>query len=300
MAKIENIAVIGLGLMGTPFATLLLKAGFHVTGYDIIKKKISNLTALGLKPAKTPKDAARGADLIILSLVNWDIILEVVEGKNGILESAEKGQIILDTSTVPPWETKAMAKRLARLGIHWMDVPVCGSSAKAKKGDMIFMAGGKKSVYNKIQPVLDRISKKTIYAGKHGQAAMLKLVHNQILYLNQIAAIEGFAVGLKAGLDPEVMLDLLFSADASSDIIKARGRDMLQGNFEAKGPVRVAIKDVETILENAKRLGVIAPAAGLYHQLLLQARYNDWDENDATAVLKRYEDLAGIKNKKPL
>ena len=113
-----------------------------------------------------------------------------------------------------------------------------------------------------------------------------------------IAATEGFTVGLKAGLDPEVMLDLLFSADASSDVIKARGRDMLQGNFEAKGPVRVAIKDVETILENAKRLGVIAPVAGLYHQLLLQARYNDWEESDVTIVLKIYEDLAGIEKKK--
>lgn len=297
MDKMKNIAVIGLGLMGTPFATLLLKSGFHVTGYDIIKKKITNLVPLGLNPAGSPQEAAKKADLIMLSLLNWGIVQEVVEGKEGVIRSAKKGQIIIDTSTVPPWETRDMAKRLAKKGIEWMDVPVCGSSAKAKKGDMIFMAGGKKSTYNRIKPVLEKISKKTIYAGKHGHAAMLKLVHNQILYLNQIAAIEGFSVGLKAGLDPDVMMDLLESADASSDIIKARGRDMLCGDFSPKGPVWVAIKDIETILENAKRLGVVAPVAGLYHQLLLQARYNDWESSDATVVLKIYENLAGIRKK---
>jgi 3-hydroxyisobutyrate dehydrogenase len=233
----------------------------------------------------------------MLSLLNWGIVQEVIEGKEGVLQSATEGQIIIDTSTVPPWETKVMAKKLAKRGIDWMDVPVCGSSAKAQKGDMIFIAGGEKSTFNRVKAVLDKISKKTIYAGSHGYGAMLKLVHNQILFLNQIAAIEGFAVGLKAGLDPDIMMELMTSADASSDIIKARGRDMLRGDFSAKGPVWVAVKDVETILENAKRLGVVAPVAGLYHQLLLQAKYNNWEASDATVVLKIYENLAGIKRK---
>ncbi len=295
--SIKSISVIGLGAMGTPIATMLLKAGHDVTGFDIIEKRMSNLVPLGLKPVKSPKEAAKGADLIMLSLPNWDIVREVVEGKEGILAVARKGQIIVDTSTVPPWETKTMAQRLAKKGINWMDVPISGSSAQARVGNMVFMAGGKKSVFNKVKPVLDKVGKKTVYVGKNGEAAMLKLVVNQTLFLNQAAAIEGLVLGIKAGLAPDIMLDVLISGAAGSDLIAARGRDMLMGNFEPKGPVWLAIKDLGLALESAKKLGVVLPMAGLYQQLLLNAHYSGWDQSDATVVMKIYEQLAGIKRK---
>jgi 3-hydroxyisobutyrate dehydrogenase-like beta-hydroxyacid dehydrogenase len=295
--SIRNITVIGLGAMGTPIATFLLKAGYQVTGFDIIEKRISNLVPLGLKPASSPKEAAKGADLIMLSLPNWDIVREVVGGKEGILTGAQRDQLIVDTSTVPPWETKAMAERLAKKGIDWMDVPISGAANQARVGNIVFMAGGKKSAFKKVKPVLDKVGKKTVYVGKNGDAAMLKLVVNQTLFLNQAAAIEGLVLGLKAGLNPDIMLDVLSSGAAGSDLISARGRDMLMGNFEPKGPVWLAVKDLGLALESAKRFGVVLPMAGLYQQLLLNAHYVGWDERDATVVMKIYEQLAGIKTK---
>ena len=292
--SIKNISVIGLGLMGTPIVTLLIKAGYSVTGYDIAEKQMSNLVPLGMKPTTSPKEASKGADLILLSLPNWPIIREVVEGKEGVAEGAQQGQVIIDTSTVPPWETAAMAERLAPKGIDWMDVPISGSSAQAKVGNMVFMAGGKKSVFERVKPVLDHIGKKTVYVGKNGDAAMLKLVVNLILFLNQAAAIEGLVLGMKAGLDPNIMLDVITSGAASSDLITARGKDMLTGHFEPKGPVDMAIKDLGLALESGKQLGVMLPMGGLYLQFLLKAHYNGWDRNDATAVMKVYEALAGI------
>ncbi len=160
---------------------------------------------------------------------------------------------------------------------------------------MVFMAGGKKSVFKTVKPVLDRVGKKTVYVGKNGDAAMLKLVVNQTLFLNQASAIEALVHGLKAGLDPDVMLDVLISGAAGSDLIAARGRDMLMGNFEAKGPVWLAVKDLGLALESAKRLGVVLPMAGLYEQFLLNAHYSGWDQSDATVVMKIYEQMAGIK-----
>ena len=290
--EIKNISVIGLGLMGTPISTLLMKAGYEVTGFDIVKKQMSNLAPLGLKPARSAKETAKGADLIILSLPHWDAVQEAVEGKDGILAGARKGQIIIDTSTSPPWESKAMAERLARKGIEWMDVPISGSSAQARVGNMVFMAGGKKSVFERIKPVLDRIGKKTVYVGKSGDGAMLKLVVNHILFLNQAAAIEGMVLGLKAGLDPEIMLDVITSGAASSDLIMARGKDMLAGNFEPKGPVVMAVKDLGLSLESAKKLGVVLPMGALYMQFLLKALYNGWERNDATVVMRIYQQLA--------
>jgi 2-hydroxymethylglutarate dehydrogenase len=291
-SEIRKVSVIGLGLMGTPIATLLMKGGYSLTGFDIVKKPMSDLIPLGLRPVNSPKAAAKGADLIILSLPTWEAVLEAVEGKEGIVAVARKGQIVADTSTSPPWESKALGGRLAKKGVEWMDVPISGSSAQARVGNMVFMAGGKKSVFEKIKPVMDRIGKKTVYAGKSGAGATLKLVINHTLYLNQAAAIEGLVLGLKAGLNPDVLFDVITSGAASSDLLLARGKDMLKGIFSPKGPVVLANKDLALSLETARQLGVVLPMGALYQQLLLKAHYNGWDREDATAVMKIYQQLA--------
>ncbi len=295
--EIKNISVIGLGLMGTPIATLLMKAGYRVKGFDIIRKQMSDLVSLGLKGANSPKEAAKDSDLVILSLPNWNAVLEAVEGKGGVAAGLQKGQIVLDTSTSPPWESRALGERLTRKKIDWMDVPISGSSAQARMGNMVFMAGGKRSVFERIKPVLDRIGKKTVYAGKMGDGATLKLVINHTLYLNQAAAIEGLVLGMKAGLKPDVLFDVITSGAASSDLLISRGRDMLSGIFSPKGPVVIANKDLALSLETAKRWGVVLPVGALYQQLLLKAHYNGWDREDATAVMKIYEEMAGMARK---
>ena len=300
--EIKKVSVIGLGLMGTPIATLLMKAGYRVTGFDIIKKQMSDLVPLGLNAVNSPKEAAKGADLIMLSLPTWNAVLAAVEGKEGIIEGAQKGQTVVDMSTSPPWESKALGERLAKKGIEWMDVPISGSSAQARVGNMVFMVGGKRSIFEKIKPVLDQIGKKTVYVGKSGDGATLKLVINHTLYLNQAAAIEGLVLGLKAGLNPDVLFDVITSGAASSDLLIARGKDMLTGNFSPKGPTVLANKDLALSLETARQLGVVLPVGALYQQFLLKAHYNGWDREDATAVMKIYEQLAGIvrKGKKSL
>jgi len=289
---IKKISVIGLGLMGTPIATLLLKAGYQVTGFDIIKRQMSDLVPLGVKAVNSPKEAAKGADLILLSLPTWKSVLEVMEGRDGVAVGARKGQIVADTSTSPPWESRALGQRLAKKRIEWMDVPISGSSAQARVGNMVFVVGGKRSIFEKIKPVFDRIGKKTVYVGKSGDGATLKLAINHTLYLNEAAAIEGLVLGLKAGLNPDVLFNVITSGAASSDLLLARGRDMLNGNFSPKGPVVLANKDLALSLEMARQLGVVLPVGALYQQLLLNAHYNGWDQEDATVVMRIYEQLA--------
>jgi len=116
-----------------------------------------------------------------------------------------------------------------------MDVPISGAASQARTGNMVFMAGGKRSVFDQVRPVLDRIGKKTVYVGKNGDAAMLKLVVNLILYLTEGAAIEGLTLGLKAGLDPQIMYDVITSGAASSDLVITRGKDMLAGPIRTQG-----------------------------------------------------------------
>jgi 3-hydroxyisobutyrate dehydrogenase-like beta-hydroxyacid dehydrogenase len=292
VAEIKKVSVIGLGLMGTPLASLLMKAGYRVTGFDIVKKQMSNLVPPGLRAARSPQEAARGADLIMLSLPTWNAVVQVVEGKDGVMKSLRQGQIVMDTGTSPPWESRAMGEKLAEKGVEWMDVPISGSSAQARVGNMVFMVGGKKNIFEKVKPLLDQIGKKTVYAGKSGNGASLKLAVNLTLYLNQAAAIEGLVLGLKAGLDPDILFDVMTSGAASSNLLVARGKDMLSGNFAPKGPTGIANKDMALILETAKKLGVVLPVGGLYQQLMLKALYNGWGLLDATVVMKIYEQLA--------
>jgi 3-hydroxyisobutyrate dehydrogenase-like beta-hydroxyacid dehydrogenase len=292
---IQKISVIGLGEMGTPIAGFLLKAGYDVKGYDTREKQMSTLVPQGLKPANSPRDAAAGVDMILLSLPTWDVVQEVIEGKDGVLEAARDGQIIIDCTTVPPHKTKAMAEKLAEKGIHWMDVPISGAATQAREGNMVFMAGGEKEIFDQVKPVLDKVGKKTVYVGKHGDAAMLKLTVNLVLFLNQASAVEGLTLGLKAGLDPAVLYDVLVSGAAGSDLIKTRGKDMLAGNFNPRGALWIGVKDLGLALEAAKTIGVACPMAGLYQQMLLSAHHRGWDDQDATVVLRIYEELAGIK-----
>lgn len=290
---IDKIGFIGLGAMGTPMTTFLLKAGYDVTGFDVEKKRMSALKKLGLKPAKSAREAAKGKDLVMMSLPNWDIVEAVVEGKDGISGVLRKGQIVADTTTVPPSATVGMAQRMAKKGVFWMDVPVSGAANQAKLGNMVFMVGGKKTAFSQIKPVLDQVGKKTVYVGKSGDAAMLKLVVNHTLFLNQAAAVEGLTLGLKAGLDPEVLWDTLISGAAGSDVIKARGQDMLAGDFKPKGALWISIKDLNLALDSAKELGVTLPMGGLYKQFMLGAYHRGWEKKDATVVMRLYEELAG-------
>ena len=291
---IKKIGVMGLGQMGTPIATFILKAGYEVTGFDVVPEKMAALAPLGLKPARFPREAAAGADLVILSLRNWADVTSVVEGEGGVLEGTHAGQIIADCSTVPPAESRAMAERLAKQGVHWMDVPVSGAANQAREGNMVFMAGGEKKIFDAIKPVFDKVGKKTVYVGKHGDAVMMKTVVNHVLFLTQAAAIEGLVLGKKAGLDPEVLLDVLVSGAAGSDLLAARGKDMLAGNFAAKGALWIAAKDLALALQSAKELGVALPMGGLYQQLLISAQNRGWDQEDATVVMRIYEELAGM------
>jgi 3-hydroxyisobutyrate dehydrogenase-like beta-hydroxyacid dehydrogenase len=291
---IKTVAVMDLGSYGGAFAASLLKLGYQVTGFDPMGKKISDLVPLGLKPAGSPREAAETAELIILSLPTWDKVREAVEGQQGILATGRHGQVVIDTSPAAPWETKAMADRLASKGIDWMDASTSGTSAQARSGDIVFMAAGKESAFQKVKPVLDGIGKKTIYAGKNGDAAMLKLVVNITVHLNQAAAIEGFVMALKAGLNPDVVYEAMASGTAASTIIETRGRDMLQGNFEEKKG-ELTTKYYDLALEGGKRLGVMLPLTALFREFVHQALHNGWGECDNMVVMRVYEQMAGMR-----
>jgi len=178
-----------------------------------------------------------------------------------------------------------------------MDIPISGSSVQARVGNMLFMVGGKKSLFKKVKPVLDSIGKKTVYAGRMGDAATLKVVINHTLNLNQAAAIEGMVLGLKAGLAPDLLYEVMSSGGAASDQLISRGKAMLAGDFTTRSTVSITKKDTALGLEMGKKLGVVLPIAAVYLQFLQNAQNRGWDQKDATIVMKIYEELANFTRK---
>ncbi len=158
-----------------------------------------------------------------------------MEGKEGIVHGTRKGQIIIDMSTSPPWESRILGRATREERTPLDGYPDSGSSVEAGVGNILFIAGGEKSIFDRVKPVLDRIGKKTIYVGPSGHGATLKVAINHTLHINHAAAIEGMVLGLKAGLDPGILYDVMSSGGAPSDQLATRGREMVMGEF----PVRV-------------------------------------------------------------
>lgn len=286
-----TIGVIGLGMMGTPISKLLMRAHYSVVGFDIDSERIAKLEGEGLRAAASAKEVASSSDVVFLSLPNWKAVLHVMEDEQGVIAGAVRNQLVVDLSTSPPWETSKMAEKLAPMNIHWLDAPISGSSAQAKTGDIIFMVGGRRSDYESLKEILDKIAKKTLYVGEHGRGAMLKLAVNHTLFLNQSAAIEGMVLALKAGIEPKIILEALTSGAASSNLIEARGSDMLNGNFSPKGQLSVCVKDLALSLEAAKNLGISLPIGFQYLQIALQSYRKNLGDYDATIVIKEYDEM---------
>lgn len=287
----DTIGVIGLGLMGTPISRLLMKAGYNVVGFDINNDRMATLEREGLRAVATAKDVAINSDMVFLSLPNWNVVVHVMEAEQGVIAGAKTNQLIIDLSTSPPWETRKMASKLDRMNIRWMDAPISGSSAQARAGDIVFLVGGRMSDYEELKEVLYKIAKKTVYAGENGSGDMLKLAVNHTLFLNEAAAIEGMVLALKAGIEPKIILEALTSGAASSNLIEARGSDMLGGNFTPKGQLSICVKDLALSLEAARNLGIALPIGSQYHQIALQSYRKNLGDYDATIVIKEYEEM---------
>ncbi|MFQ5895017.1 MAG: NAD(P)-dependent oxidoreductase, partial [Nitrospinota bacterium] len=265
----RELAIIGLGLMGGTFARHLLEGGYVVRGFDVVPSKMEELTPSGLRGARSAAEASAGAELVITSLPNHHIVEEAVLGAGGVLEGLPRGAIIADTSTVPPAWTRRMAGRVEARGVRWLDCPVSGTSAQARRKDLVVMGGGEREVFERCRPVFDTLGKRTLYVGPHGQAAQLKLIVNLVLFVNMAGAAEGLILGKKAGIDPEVLLDALCSGAGSSNVLQVRGNTMLKEDFTPAGPISTLLKDMDCILDSAKELDVPLPLTALAHQLYL-------------------------------
>lgn len=263
----QQIAFIGLGIMGLPMAGHLLNAGHRLTVHTRTRSKASALLDSGAAWASTPADAARNAKVVFVCVPDTPDVERVLVGEAGVIESAQPGAIVIDHSTISPIATRTLAKRLAEKRITLLDAPVSGGDVGARNATLSIMCGGDRSAFDQVQPLLRHLGKTITYCGESGAGQLTKLV-NQILVLNTLLAVsEAMTFVKKCGLDPATTLQAVGAGAARSWQLEMLGPKIASGDFAPGFMVDLAQKDLRLVLEHADQTGLSLPATALVHQL---------------------------------
>lgn len=296
MAK---LGFLGLGIMGYPMAQNLLKKGHSVAVWSKTSAKATALAAdAGAIACSTPREVAAHAEAIFLCVGDTAMAQEVVLGKDGLIEGAASGSTIVDTSTVAPSASVAMADALATKGIHFLGAPVTGSKPGAESGNLTFMVGGDRAVYDKVKPFMEAMGAQFYYCGPQGAGLHAKLTQNLLLSNLLQAFNEGMILCSKAGVDPELMLDILNNSAARSGLVAFKAPYVFARNFETNFSIKWMHKDVGLMLQSGDELGVPLPLTGLTQQLLKAAVAEGYGDEDICASIKVLERIAGVEVKK--
>lgn len=282
----EAIGIIGLGLVGSALAELLLARGYAVIGCDIDPARNAALAAKGGEAVSTPADVAARCNRILLSLLTTAIVRQVVEGEDGILSAARRPSCILDTTTGDPDGTAALAGRLTGQGVAYLDATISGSSAQIRRREGTFMVGGAPESFARHRDLLAVFSDRVYHLGPAGSGSRAKLASNLVLGLNRLVLAEGLVFAERLGLDLPVFLEVLKHSPAYSAAMDVKGRQMIEGDFSAVARLRQHLKDVELILDCARRAGQELPLSDVHRDLLVHAVAAGDGDLDNAAVIR--------------
>lgn len=291
-----NIGFIGIGAMGRPMAVNLLKAGFHLTVYDLNQEVVQQLIEMGACSAATPKELAVDADVVITMLPNFDVVQSVLDGADGVLAGVREAAVIIDMSTVAPNQTRRMAALAKEKGVSYLDAPVSGGVGGAAKGALTIMVGGPAVVIEQVMGIFNVLGKRVYRVGDVGAGDAIKLVNNLLLGVNMAAVAEAMVVGVKAGLDPQVLLEIISSSSGSSYALETKmPKFIMKGNFDPGFAIDLQFKDLELATQTGKDLGVPLILTNLAQQIFEQARAAGLGGEDISAVIKVWEKFAGVE-----
>lgn len=269
-----QIGFIGVGVMGAPMAANLARAGFDLTLFDIDREqaeKVKNGNA-HVAVADTPKAVAERSDIVITMLPSGRYVSEVALGDNGLIQGFKAGALLLDTSSSEPWLTVATARSLAEKNIAMVDAPVSGARVGAEAGELVFMVGGDEDAVARVRPLLEVMGKASFHLGATGSGHTMKCINNNITAMTFLATVEGLALGKKAGLDPDVMTDVLNNSTGMSWISRTHIKQrIISRKFDDPFRLALMLKDVGIAMRLAADLEVSLPLSETGHALWQKA-----------------------------
>ncbi len=289
---IKNVGFIGLGIMGSPMAGHLLKAGYRVCVYDVAAVQREKLVAQGAIGAGYPKEAAQSAEVIITMLPASAIVEAVVLGENGVLGAMEKGAVLIDMSTTSITTTKKIAAAIEKAGLVMLDAPVSGGDVGAIEATLSIMVGGPEAAFQKVLPVLQKMGRNITHIGGAGSGQVAKACNQVVVAMTIQAVGEALVFARKNGADPAKIREAMMGGFAQSRVLELHGQRMIERNFIPGGKVRLHQKDLDIVLEAAKDAGVYMPGTALVSQIwnsLAAMGGLDWDHS---AIVRAIELLS--------
>lgn len=286
-----RVGIVGLGLLGHAVASRLRAGGHAVVGYDVLPERVRELVALGGAGAGSAAEVARASDLVCTLLPSLATVEGAILGPGGILEGGRPGQAVVQMSTISPGLTERLAREVTARGLAFLDAPVSGTSAMVARGEGLILTGGERAVVERWRPVLETVLR-VVYVGAAGQAMVVKLAANLLVAVNTLAAAEALLMTRRAGIDPDVVLEILTGGAASSRMLEVRGPLIIQRRFPAQMKLELFMKDLHLIQEAAAAVGAPLPLTDAAERLYAAANGAGHGGEDLAVVVTALEALA--------
>jgi len=253
----RQIALLGVGTMGSGMAENWLKKGLSLAVYNRTRSKAEAFAAAGARVANTAREAAVGAELILAMVADEQASRDVWLGADGALAGAQQGAVLVESSTVPPEWVRELARLAGEQGCEFLDVPVAGSKAAAASGGLTLFVGGDPATLERARPALDAIGRQIVHLGPSGTGATWKLIHNMMLAVHVAAAAEAIALAAKAGFDPAQTAGLIANGPAGSFIVQMKMPRFSERRFDAADfALRHMLKDSRYALALGEKYGM--------------------------------------------
>jgi 2-hydroxy-3-oxopropionate reductase len=291
----KKIGFIGLGVMGKPMAKNLLKAGYSLIVYDIRPEPVKELVEAGAQQGNSSKDVAEKSEVTITMLPNSPEVKEAVLGKDGVLEGARPGTILIDMSSIAPLVSKEVSVKLQEKGVQMLDAPVSGGEPKAIDGTLSIMVGGPAEVFEQVEDILKVMGSSAVLVGDIGSGNTTKLANQIIVALNIAAMSEAMVLATKAGVQPSKVYQAIRGGLAGSTVLDAKVPLALKRNFKPGFRIELHIKDLANALDTAHELGVPVPLASQVMEVMQALRVDGKAKDDHGGIIQFYEKLAKVQ-----
>jgi 3-hydroxyisobutyrate dehydrogenase len=293
----EPVGFIGLGNMGLGMARNLLKAGFPVAAFDIRKEPLQEIGRLGGAIAGTPLEVAQKARVSILVVLNFSQVEDVVFGGQGMKGGMRARDVIIVSSTIAPSQIKSLGQKLETIGVQVLDAPISGGKEGAEAGTLSIMIGGQKEIYERCLSIFQVMGKNIYYLGGLGNGLSLKLVNNLLVAVNNLAVAEAMSLGMKAGLDPKIILEVIPRSAGDSWMFRNRAYRMVDRDFACRGELDILLKDLGFIMDMGKSLKIPLTLSAVAKEYYQMANCLGFGKEDDSAVFKVIEKMAGGETK---
>jgi 2-hydroxy-3-oxopropionate reductase len=287
-----ELGFIGLGIMGKPMASHLLKAGHTVHVYDLVEEPMKHLCSLGAKRSTCCKEVAQKSEIIFIMVPDTPDVEMVLFGPDGVAEGLKPGTIVVDMSSISPMATKKFAKRLALMGVKMLDAPVSGGQVGAENATLSIMVGGDPEVLNQIKPYFELMGKNIVHIGGNGDGQTCKVANQIVVALTIEAIAEALLFAAKAGADPSKVRAALLGGFAQSRILEFHGERMIKRTFNPGFRIRLHQKDLNLALEGAREMGLSLPNTAMAQELFNAVAAEGGADLDHSAMALALEKLA--------